>query len=346
MRDDAHRPNIAAFGLSQRAKGESSMRQSGWAVMRRVRNALGSQVVFAGVLVALLLSAGSAAALAAGKSSAARKVSATGTTATTRATSKGPDVRSNAAFVMDTTNGKVVFERKSDLVAPIASITKLMTALVVLEAQQPLDETLEIAKADGWKGKGSFSRLTVGTKLSRGDLLHLALMASENRAARALGRNYPGGEPAFVRAMNAKAKALGMTQSHFDDPSGLSTENVSSARDLAKLVIAASRNAKIREYSTSPSHQVKVGRSMLEFRNTNSLVKNPAWEISVQKTGFINEAGECLVMQTMIEERPVVIVLLNSFGKLTRVADAKRIRNWMESQHARSLARTEERKRS
>jgi len=288
----------------------------------------GVERVFAGVLVAIFLVAGGVAEAAA------------------RKTSKGPDVRSNAAYVMDTTNGNVVFERKSELVAPIASITKLMTSLVVLEAQQPLDETLEIASADRWKGKGAFSRLTVGTNLSRGDLLHLALMASENRAARALGRNYPGGEAAFVRAMNAKAKALGMTQTRFDDPSGLSVENVSSARDLAKLVVAASRHPTIREYSTSRSHQVKVGRSILEFRNTNSLVANPDWTITVQKTGFINEAGECLVMQTMIDERPVVIVLLNSFGKYTRVADAKRIRQWMESQHVSSLARAGERRRS
>jgi D-alanyl-D-alanine endopeptidase (penicillin-binding protein 7) len=161
-----------------------------------------------------------------------------------------------------------------------------------------------------------------------------------------VGRSYPGGEPAFVKAMNAKAKALGMTQTHFDDPSGLSTENVSSARDLAKLVMAASHNATIREFSTSRSHEVKVGRRILAFRNTNSLVANPAWNITVQKTGFINEAGECLVMQTMIEERPVVIVLLNSFGKLTRVADAKRIRQWMETQHARSLARAGSAKRA
>ena len=258
---------------------------------------------------------------------------------------RGPDVRSSSAFVMDPTNGTVVFERKAEQVGPIASITKLMTALVVLEAQQPLDEIIEIKADDRWKGKGAFSRLIVGTKLSRGDLLHLALMASENRAARAVGRSYPGGEAAFVRAMNAKAKALGMTQTHFDDPSGLSTENVSSARDLAKLVIAASHNATIREYSTSRSHEVKVGRSLLEFRNTNSLVANPTWTITVQKTGFINEAGECLVMQTVIEERPVVIVLLNSFGKYTRVADAKRIRQWMEAHHPNSLARAGERKR-
>ncbi len=283
---------------------------------------------FAGVLVAICFVAGTVADAATGKGP------------------KGPDVRSNSAYVMDTTNGSVVFERKSELVGPIASITKLMTALVVLEGQQPLDEIIEIKADDRWKGKGAFSRLTVGTKLSRGDLLHLALMASENRAARAVGRSYPGGETAFVRAMNAKAKALGMTQSHFDDPSGLSTENVSSARDLAKLVIAASHNATIREDSTSRKHEVKVGRSLIEFRNTNSLVANPSWTITVQKTGFINEAGECLVMQTMIEERPVVIVLLNSFGKYTRVADAKRIRQWMEAHHPSSLARATERKRS
>lgn len=307
MHDDAHRSNIATFGSRHNGKGQSLMRRWG--------------AGFAGVLVAIFLVAGTTAEAAAG-----RKVS------------QGPDVRSNAAFVLDTTTGDVIFERKSGLVAPIASITKLMTALVVLEGQQPLDEIIEIRPADGWKGKNAFSRLTVGTKLSREDLLHLALMASENRAARALGRSYPGGEPAFVRAMNAKAKALGMTQSRFADPSGLSTGNVSSARDLAKLVIAASRNRTIREFSTSPHHQVKVGRSMLEFRNTNSLVRNPDWTITVQKTGFINEAGECLVMQTMIEERPVVMVLLNSFGKLTRVADAKRIRKWMEGR-AHAVAR-------
>jgi D-alanyl-D-alanine endopeptidase (penicillin-binding protein 7) len=288
----------------------------------------GGRAVFAVVLVTIFLGAGAAPASTASKGT------------------KGPDVRSASAFVLDPTNGNVVFERKSDLVGPIASITKLMTALVVLEGGQPLDEIIEIKADDRWKGKGAFSRLTVGTKLSREDLLHLALMASENRAARAVGRSYPGGEAAFVRAMNAKAKALGMTQTHFDDPSGLSIENVSSARDLAKLVIAASHNPTIREFSTSRSHEVKVGRSRLEFRNTNSLVANPTWTITVQKTGFINEAGECLVMQTVIDERPVVIVLLNSFGKLTRVADAVRIRRWMEAHHTSSLARASERRRS
>ena len=259
---------------------------------------------------------------------------------------RGPDVRSTSVLVIDGSNSTVVFERKPDVVAPIASITKLMTALVVLDGKQPLDEIVEITADDKNRGKGAFSRLNVGTKLSRSDLLRLALMSSENRAARALGRSYPGGEAAFVRTMNAKAKSLGMTQSHFADPSGLDIDNVSSARDLAKLVIAAGRSETIRDYSTSKDHEVRIGRSMVEFHNTNSLVKNPAWNITVQKTGYISEAGECLVMQALIEERPVIIVLLNSFGKYTRVADAKRIRQWMEAQHPRSLARAGTGKRS
>jgi D-alanyl-D-alanine endopeptidase (penicillin-binding protein 7) len=240
---------------------------------------------------------------------------------------------------MDRSDGSVIFERKAETAAPIASITKLMTALVVLEGKQPLDELVEITSEDRSRGKGAPSRLAVGTKLSRGDLLHLALMSSENRAAHAVGRSYPGGERAFVKAMNAKAKALGMTHSKFADPTGLSSENLSTPRDLAKLVVAASRNALISEYSTSPSHEVHIGRTAVQYRNTNSLVKNPGWDIAVQKTGFISEAGQCLVMQAQIEGRPVIMVLLNSWGKYTRVADAKRIRQWMESRSTRSLAR-------
>lgn len=255
---------------------------------------------------------------------------------------KNPDVRSKSVLVIDPADSSIVFERQADLVAPIASITKLMTSLVVLDAKLPLDEMLEVTKDDRSKnGKGAFSRLTYGTKLSRGDLMRLALMSSENRAAHALGRNYPGGEAAFVRAMNAKAKALGMTRSRFVDSSGLSSDNVSNPRDLAKLVTAAGRNPIIREYSTSARHTVKVGRQMLEFHNTNSLVRSSAWDITVQKTGYISEAGECLVMQAVIEQRPVIIVLLNSFGKYTRVADAKRIRQWMEARGTRRLASVE-----
>jgi D-alanyl-D-alanine endopeptidase (penicillin-binding protein 7) len=243
-----------------------------------------------------------------------------------------PEVKSAAALVVDGNNGEVIFERKAAVVTPIASITKIMTALVVIDGQQPLDEVIVITAADRWKGKGAFSHLPNGAKLTRGDLLRLALMASENLAARTLARNYPGGMTAFVRTMNVKAKALGMTQTRFDDPSGLSSLNVSSARDLVKLINAASRDSRIREFSTLHSHEVRLGNRMFMYRNTNLLVGKPDWEILVQKTGFTNDAGQCLVMEAMIDERPVIMVFLNSFGSLTRTADARRIRRWMESQ--------------
>lgn len=214
---------------------------------------------------------------------------------------------------------------------PIASISKLLTALTLADAKQPMDEIIEITDDDRAIGRGAFSRLTVGTRLTRGDLFHLALMASENRAAHALARNYPGGMAAFVQAMNGKAKELGMSSSHFVEPTGLSSDNVASPEDLSKLVVAASKNDIISEYSTDPGYEVRIGRRMVGFHNTNSLVSNPAWDIVVQKTGYIEEAGRCLVMQTIIERRTVVIVLLNSFGKQTRVADAARIRRWMEA---------------
>jgi D-alanyl-D-alanine endopeptidase (penicillin-binding protein 7) len=253
-------------------------------------------------------------------------------------TPAGPGLKSAAALVTDANNGEVLFERDAGRVAPIASITKLMTALVVLDGQQPLDEKIEITSADRWNGKGAFSRLPVGAKISRGDLLKLALMASENRAARTLARNYPGGTAAFVRTMNAKAKALGMTRTRFDDPSGLSSNNVSNARDLARLLTAASRDTRIREFSTLQTHEVRAGRSVLTYRNTNLLVGKPDWDILVQKTGFTNDAGECLVMQAMIGERPVNMVFLNSFGKLTRTADARRVRKWMEARGGSQVA--------
>lgn len=252
--------------------------------------------------------------------------------------STGPELKSAAALITDASNGEVLYARDAARVVPIASITKLMTALVVLDGQQPLDEKVEITNADRWSGKGAFSRLPVGAKISRGDLLKLALMASENRAAKTLARNYPGGTPAFVRTMNAKAKALGMTRTRFDDPSGLSSNNVSNARDLARLITAASRDTRIREFSTLESHSVRAGRSVLTYRNTNLLVGKPDWNILVQKTGFTNDAGECLVMQAMIGERPVNMVLMNSFGKLTRTADARRVRKWMESQREPTVA--------
>ena len=250
---------------------------------------------------------------------------------TVRVRTDEPDLRSSSALVLDTTHQSILYSRKADMAAPIASITKLLTVLVVADAGLPLDEPIQLTTEDRIVGKGASSRLVLGTTLTRVDLIHLALMSSENRAAHALGRNYPGGLPAFVQAMNAKARRLGMTSAHFVDPAGLSSDNVASAEDLSKLVIAASENPVIREYSTDPGYAVRVGRKMLEFRNTNALVNNPTWNIIVQKTGYITEAGRCLVMQAVIQGRTVVIVLLNSVGKNTRVADAVRIRRWMEA---------------
>jgi D-alanyl-D-alanine endopeptidase (penicillin-binding protein 7) len=251
----------------------------------------------------------------------------------------GPGLKSAAALVVDGKSGDVIFEHDADAVSPIASLTKLMTALVVIDAQQPLDEVITIKATDRWKGKGAFSHIPTGAKLTRGDLLRLALMASENLAARTLGTNYPGGLPAFVKTMNAKAKVLGMTRTHFDDPSGLSNGNVSNARDLVKLINAASRQQEIREFSTLHTHEVRLGKKMFLFRNTNLLIGRPDWEILVQKTGFTNDAGQCLVMQTLVDERVVDMVFLNSFGKLTRTADARRVRKWMAAQDAQKVAR-------
>jgi D-alanyl-D-alanine endopeptidase (penicillin-binding protein 7) len=256
-----------------------------------------------------------------------------------RSYSNEPALRSSSVYVWDASNSAVMLAHKSDVAAPIASITKLMTALVVLEAKQPLDEVLEVAGDDRAIGRGAHSRLAVGTKLTRGDLMHLALMSSENRAARALGRNYPGGLPAFVLAMNAKAKALGMSHAHFVDPAGLSCENVASPEDLAKLVMVAANNPTIQQYSTDPDYTVPIRRRMTRFVNTDGLVKKADWNIIVQKTGYITEAGRCLVMQAVIDDRTVVIVLLDSEGKYTRTADATRIKKWMESRRTERLAR-------
>jgi len=242
-----------------------------------------------------------------------------------------PKLKSGSVLIVDQSDSSVLYSRNSDVAAPIASITKLMTALVVLDAKQPLDEPIQITEADRDLPKAAFSRLTVGTTLTRGDLMHLALMSSENRAAHALGNNYPGGMPAMVAAMNAKAKALGMNNAHFVDPTGLSSQNVASPEDLSKLVIAASKNRTIREFSTDRNYSVRVHKHLVEFRNTDNLVANPTWNIIVQKTGYIAEAGKCLVMAAVIEGRSVVIVLLDSFGKYTRVADAQRVKTWMES---------------
>jgi len=246
-------------------------------------------------------------------------------------TAEDPGLRSAAAYVIDQSDSSVWYSRNANVASPIASITKLMTALVVADAHQPLDEELQVTAEDRAVGKGAASRLAIGTRLTRGDLLHLALMSSENRAAHALGRNYPGGLAAFVHAMNEKAHSLGMTSSHFVEPTGLSSDNVASPEDLSRLVMAAAQNPTIRDFSTDTEHSVRIGRRMVEFRTTDALVRNPGWDIIVQKTGYITEAGRCLVMQAVIGGRNVVIVLLNSFGKYTRVADAVRMRKWIEA---------------
>ena len=249
-----------------------------------------------------------------------------------------PGLKSAAAYVVDQGDSSVWYSHNANVASPIASITKLMTALVVADAHLPMDEMLVVSPEDRAIGKGAFSRLAIGTQLTRGDLLHLALMSSENRAAHALGRNYPGGVPAFVKAMNEKAKSLGMTSSHFVEPTGLSCDNVASPEDLSRLVMAAAQNPTIRDFSTDTEHSVRIGRRMVEFRTTDALVRNPGWNIIVQKTGYITEAGRCLVMQAVIGGRNVVIVLLNSFGKYTRVADAVRMRKWIEARMSEHTA--------
>jgi D-alanyl-D-alanine endopeptidase (penicillin-binding protein 7) len=246
-----------------------------------------------------------------------------------RQTAKPTGLRSNAVLVLDESNARTLIAKRADSPAPIASITKLMTALVILDAGQPMDEVLEVTRDDASVGRGKASRLAIGSRLSRADLLHLALMSSENRAAHALGRNFPGGLEAAVTAMNAKAGTLGMSSAHFADPTGLSSSNVASASDLVRLVNAAAANETIRRYSTDRNYSVELAGRSVDFRSTNSLVANPTWDIIVQKTGYISEAGRCLVMKTVIEGRTIVMVLLDSFGKYTRVADAKRIRDWL-----------------
>ena len=286
------------------------------------------RIGFLGVTAAVCLSLAASLAHAAVTNGTAQRIHLR---YSSRPSLNDPALRSSAALVLDLSNSAVLYSRHSDVALPIASITKLMTALVVMEAEQPLDEMLAVTEDDRSFGKGSFSRLTPGTELSRGDLMHLALMASENRAAHALGRSYPGGIAACVTAMNAKARELGMTSAHFVEPTGLSEENVASPEDLSKLVMAAAKVGAIREYSTDSDFTVHVGRHVVRYRNTDSLVSKPDWNIVVQKTGYIHEAGRCLVMQTVIEDRPVVIVLLNSYGKRTRVADARRVRRWVEA---------------
>ena len=241
------------------------------------------------------------------------------------------DLKSSVALVIDQDTHQVLFRKNDSAVLPIASLTKLMTGVIVSEAKLPLDEAIAITQDDVDTEKGSRSRLKVGATLTRGELMHLALMSSENRAAHALGRTYPGGLDAFVAAMNAKARLLGMSDTRYVEPTGLSSRNQSSAQDLARLVSAASSDPMLREFSTSPGHQVEVGNRTLAFNNTNRLVKNPDWDIGLQKTGYISEAGQCLVMQAKVAGRKLIMVFLDSAGKLSRLGDAERVRRWVES---------------
>ena len=240
---------------------------------------------------------------------------------------------SSKALIVNQETGETLYAKSIDLPTPIASVTKLMTAMVMLDAHLPMDEYLTISEADVDMLKGTGSRLRLGTELTRAELLQLALMASENRAASALGRNYPGGLTAFVAAMNAKAMMLGMIRSHFVDPTGLNSANVSTAEDLAKMVRAAYQYPEIRQVTTTASYEVPVYglRNPVNFVNTNILVRNSDWLIGLSKTGFINEAGRCLVMQAEIGGQPLIIVLLDSYGKYSRIGDAQRIRKWIES---------------
>jgi serine-type D-Ala-D-Ala endopeptidase (penicillin-binding protein 7) len=246
-----------------------------------------------------------------------------------RATPDPLSLKSSVALVVDQDTGEVLFSKNPQAVLPIASITKLMTALVVTEAELPLDEVLTITQDDVDVEKRSPSRLRVGTRLTRGEMMHLALMSSENRAAHALGRGYPGGLPAFVTAMNRKAQALEMTGTRYVDPTGLSSANQSNARDLAVLVEAAYEYDLIRTLSTSPEHYVAVGPRELRYRNSNRLVLSPQWSIGLQKTGYIAEAAGCLVMQAELAGRKLIMVLLDSAGHYSRIADAERLRHWL-----------------
>ncbi len=250
------------------------------------------------------------------------------------ATQDALDLKSSVAYVLDQDTNEILFQKNETAVLPIASLTKLMTGVIVSEARLDMNEIISITEADVDTEKGSRSRLKVGTQLTRGELMLLALMSSENRAAHALGRSYAGGLERFVQAMNAKAKLLGMQDTRYVEPTGLSSRNQSSAKDLATLTAYASNDKTLRDLSTSPMHQVDVGNKTLNYVNTNRLIRNPEWEIGLQKTGFISEAGQCLIMQTKVAGRRLIMVFLDSAGKLSRLGDAERVRRWVEGQGA------------
>ena len=244
------------------------------------------------------------------------------------------ELKSSVALVLDQDTHEVLLSKNDHAVLPIASLTKLMTGLIVSDARLPLDEMISITEDDIDYEKGSRSRLPVGTTLTRGELMHLALMSSENRAAHALGRTFPGGMQRFVGLMNARAMMLGMKDTRYVEPTGLSSENRSSAYDLATLVNTAAQDPLLRQLSTSQGYEVAVGNRVLQYNNTNRLVHNPDWQIGLQKTGYISEAGQCLVMQARVAGRKLIMVFLDSSGKYSRLADAERVRRWVEFERA------------
>ncbi|MCD6076617.1 MAG: murein-DD-endopeptidase Serine peptidase family [Ramlibacter sp.] len=245
-----------------------------------------------------------------------------------------PVLKASVAYVIDQDSGQVLLGKNDDDIRPIASLTKLMTAVIIADAKLPLDERITITAEDVDRLKGSSSRLRVGTGLTRGQALHLSLMSSENRAAHALARTYPGGETAFVAAMNNKARQLGMDQTHYVEPTGLSSENRSSARDLATLADAAYERPLLRKYSTSPGYLLDLGKRELQYVNTNRLVREGDWPIGLQKTGYISEAGQCLVVQTKVKDRNLIMVFLDSASKVTRIRDAEIVRRWLRMRPA------------
>lgn len=246
------------------------------------------------------------------------------------------DLNSSVALVIDQDTNEVLFSKNDSAVLPIASLTKLMTGLVIADANLPMDEAITITQDDVDTYKGSSSRLAVGSTLTRGEMMHLALMSSENRAAHALGRTFPGGMRHFVGLMNSKARELGMHDTRYVEPTGLMSQNQSSARDLATLVSVAYERPILRDLSTSPSHQLSLGHRTLQYNNSNRLIRSPEWDIGLQKTGYISEAGRCLVMQAKVAGRKVIMVFLDSAGKLNRVQDAERVRRWVEAQTIQS----------
>ncbi len=253
------------------------------------------------------------------------------------ATSDALGLHSSVALVVDQQTQEVLYSKNNHAVLPIASLTKLMTGLVIAEANLPMDERIRITQDDVDTEKGSTSRLAVGTELSRGELMHLSLMSSENRAAHALGRTFPGGMDTFVNRMNQRARALGMKDTRYVEPTGLSSQNQSSASDLAVLAAKAYDEPILRELSTSHGREIAVGRKTLQYNNTNGLVKSPQWDIGLQKTGYISEAGRCLVMQAQVAGRNLIMVFLDSAGKFSRIGDAERVRKWLEQKSSMDL---------